>query len=78
MLFEKGTDYVEITDGLVEVADGSTTDNEVWCINTNIVAPYPEEFKGIIRKSDTNGFENLKNFVLDWAGTNKFKRIQIN
>ena len=69
MRVEKGSDFVEITDGLSVDHKGC----EVWFIESSIdLNALPENLRVQVQKSDTVGFEKLKKALLNWAEDNTF------
>jgi hypothetical protein len=66
MRYENGSDFVEITHGMS--IDHTRESFEVWCVDTNL-GFIPEELAVPVRKTDHEGFENLKKVVSAWAET---------
>ena len=69
MRFEKDGDFVEITDAV-----SANANCEVWFIETNLnFENLPVEFRKQVPKTDKNGFEKLKNAVVNWAKNSGFE-----
>lgn len=64
MRFEKGTDFVEITDGI----STDKSEGAVWFVESSLdFKGLPIEFRERIQKSDTERYQKLKNAVSSWA-----------
>ena len=71
MLFEKGTDFVEITQAIS--ADSNET---VWYVYTNLDwESLPDEFRVQVSETDQEGLEKLKNAMVEWADIEGFKLV---
>ncbi|MFA7257389.1 MAG: hypothetical protein WC047_07450 [Kiritimatiellales bacterium] len=72
MRVEKGTDFVEITDGLSVDQNGG----EVWFISSSL-DPHvlPDQFHAQVQKTDTEGYQKLEEAVLSWARRNEYAVI---
>lgn len=71
MLFEKGNDFVEITQAI-----SAATNDTVWFIYTNLDWDYlPAEFRVQVPESDKEGLEKLKNDLVKWADREGFKLV---
>ena len=74
MRYEKGNDFVEITDGISN--DNNNKSVEVWIIESS-VNPMPGELGGRIQKTDLEGFEQLKEALSNWSEINEYLRVPI-
>ncbi len=71
MVFEKGNDFVEITQ-----ARYAYTGNTVWIVDTNLGFRHlPAEFRVQVSETDKEGFVKLKNAVEKWADGKGFKLV---
>jgi hypothetical protein len=68
MRFEKDANYLELADAI-----STDTPNQSWFIETNLdFKDLPIEFRNQIPRNDKQGYERLKNAVLNWAGRNGY------
>ena len=71
MLFEKGNDFVEITQAI-----SADTNDTVWYVYTNLDREnLPAEFRVQVSETDQEGLEKLKNTLVKWADRNEFKLV---
>ncbi len=57
MRFEKGTDFVEIVDGI----STDKSEGAIWFVDSNLdFKDLPTEFRERIQKSDTERYQKLK------------------
>jgi hypothetical protein len=71
MLFEKGNDFVEITQAI-----SADTNDTVWYVYTNLDREnLPVEFRVQVSETDQEGLEKLKNTLVKWADRNGFKLV---
>ena len=71
MLFEKGNDFVEITQAI-----SADTNDTVWFVYTNLdLENLPVEFRVQVSETDQEGLEKLKNALVEWADRNGFKLV---
>jgi translation initiation factor 2 alpha subunit (eIF-2alpha) len=71
MLFEKGNDFVEITQAI-----SADTNDTVWYVFTNLDwKNLPVDFRVQVSETDQEGLEKLKNALVKWADRNKFKLV---
>ena len=71
MLFEKGNDFVEITQAI-----SADTNDTVWYVYTNLDREnLPVEFWVQVSETDQEGLEKLKNTLVKWADRNGFKLV---
>ena len=71
MLFEKGNDFVEITQAI-----SADTNDTVWFVYTNLdLENLPVEFRVQVSETDQEGLEKLKNALVEWADREKFKLV---
>jgi hypothetical protein len=71
MIFEKGNDFVEITQAI-----SADTNDTVWYVYTNLEREnLPVEFRDQVSETDQEGLEKLKNTLVKWADRNGFKLV---
>jgi hypothetical protein len=71
MLFEKGNDFVEITQAI-----SADTNDNVWFVYTNLdLENLPVEFRVQVSETDQEGLEKLKNALVKWADRRGFKLV---
>jgi hypothetical protein len=71
MLFEKGNDFVEITQAI-----SADTNDTVWFVYTNLdLENLPVEFRVQVSETDQEGLEKLKNALVKWADRRGFKLV---
>ena len=71
MLFEKGNDFVEITQAL-----SADTNDNVWFVYTNLgLENLPVELRVQVSETDQEGLEKLKNALVEWADGKGFKLV---
>ena len=71
MLFEKGNDFVEITQAI-----SADTYDTVWFVYTNLdLENLPVEFRVQVSETDQEGLEKLKNALVKWADRRGFKLV---
>lgn len=71
MLFEKGNDFVEITQAI-----SADTNDNVWFVYTNLdLENLPVEFRVQVSETDQEGLEKLKNALVKWADRREFKLV---
>jgi translation initiation factor 2 alpha subunit (eIF-2alpha) len=71
MLFQKGTDFVEITQAI-----SADTNETVWYVYTNLDwEKLPVEFRVQVSETDQEGLEKLKNALVEWADHKGFKLV---
>jgi translation initiation factor 2 alpha subunit (eIF-2alpha) len=71
MLFQKGTDFVEITQAI-----SADTNETVWYVYTNLDwEKLPVEFRVQVSETDQEGLEKLKNALVEWADRKGFKLV---
>ena len=71
MLFEKGNDFVEITQAI-----SADTNDTVWFVYTNLdLENLPVEFRVQVSETDKEGLEKLKNALVKWADRRGFKLV---
>jgi hypothetical protein len=71
MLFQKGTDFVEITQAI-----SADTNETVWYVYTNLDwEKLPVEFRVQVSETDQEGLEKLKNDLVEWADRKGFKLV---
>lgn len=69
MRYEKGSDFVEITDGIS--SNNGESSIEVWIVESS-VKPLPGELSARIQKTDLEGYEQLKVALSNWAKANEY------
>jgi hypothetical protein len=71
MLFQKGNDFVEITQAI-----SADTNETVWYVYTNLDwENLPVEFRAQVSETDQEGLEKLKNALVEWADRKGFKLV---
>jgi hypothetical protein len=71
MLFEKGNDFIEITQAI-----SADTNDNVWFVYTNLdLESLPVELRGQVSGTDQEGLEKLKNALVNWADSKGFKLV---
>ena len=71
MVFEKGNDFVEITQAI-----SADTNDTVWYVYTNLDwENLPVEFRVQVPETDQEGLEKLKNALVKWADRKGFKLV---
>ena len=71
MIFQKGNDFVEITQAI-----SANTNETVWYVYTNLDwENLPAEFRVQIPETDHEGLEKLKNSLVEWADLEGFKLV---
>jgi hypothetical protein len=71
MLFQKGNDFVEITQAI-----SADTNETVWYVYTNLDwENLPVEFRVQVSETDQEGLEKLKNALVEWADRKGFKLV---
>ena len=71
MIFEKGNDFVEITQAI-----SARTNDTVWFVYTNLDwENLPVEFRAQVSETDQEGLEKLKNALVKWADPKGFKLV---
>jgi len=71
MLFEKGNDFVEITQAI-----SADTNDTVWYVYTNLDREnLPVELRVQVSETDQEGLEKLKNDLVEWADREGFKLV---
>lgn len=71
MLFQKGNDFVEITQAI-----SADTNETVWYVYTNLDwEKLPVEFRVQISETDQEGLEKLKSALVEWADAEGFKLV---
>lgn len=71
MLFEKGKDFVEITQAI-----SADTNDTVWYVYTNLNwENLPVDFRVQVSETDQEGLEKLKNALVKWADRKGFKLV---
>jgi len=71
MIFQKGTDFVEITQAI-----SADTNETVWYVYTNLDwENLPAEFRVQVSETDQEGLEKLKNALVEWADRKGFKLV---
>jgi hypothetical protein len=71
MLFQKGNDFVEITQAI-----SADTNETVWYVYTNLNwEKLPVDFQVQIPETDQAGLEKLKNALVKWADIEGFKLV---
>jgi hypothetical protein len=71
MLFEKGNDFIEITQAI-----SADTNDNVWFVYTNLdLESLPVELRGQVSGTDQEGLEKLKNALVNWADSKGFRLV---
>jgi hypothetical protein len=71
MLFEKGNDFVEITQAI-----SADTNDTVWYVYTNLdLENLPVELRVKVSETDQAGLEKLKKSLVNWADNKGFKLV---
>lgn len=71
MLFQKGNDFVEITQAI-----SADTNETVWYVYTNLDwENLPVDFQVQIPETDQAGLEKLKSALVKWADIEGFKLV---
>lgn len=71
MLFEKGNDFVEITQAI-----SADTNDNVWFVYTNLnLEDLPVELRVQVSENDQEGLDKLKNDLEKWADGKGFKLV---
>ena len=71
MIFQKGNDFVEITQAI-----SADTNETVWYVYTNIDwETLPVEFRVQIPETDKEGLDKLKGSLVEWADLKGFRLV---